>query len=88
MAYSKMSNHTHWLGIPVWLVRGLLPLIKLFAPSGSLIKDMLAALNHHLRPVTYTTAKAREMLGWRAKWDLKFGLEDAEKWLREQALVH
>ena len=84
MAYAKMNGRGRWLAIPVWLVRGLLPLIKVFASSGSLIKDMPAALNHHLRPVIYTTAKAREMLGWRAKWDIQSGLADAEKWLREK----
>ena len=87
MGYAKMSGHHRWLGIPVWLVRGLLPLIKLLTPSGSLIKDMPAALNHHLRPITYTTAKAREMLGWQAEWDIPSGLADAEKWLREQGLA-
>ncbi len=87
LAYAKMNGRNRWLGIPVWLVRGLLPLIKLFAPSGSLIKDMPAALNHHLRPVVYTTAKAREKLGWRVKWDIQSGLADSEKWLREQGYI-
>jgi len=34
-----------------------------------------------------TIVEAREMLGWRAKWDLKCGLADAEKWLREQGYI-
>jgi nucleoside-diphosphate-sugar epimerase len=87
IAYAKLSGHTRWLGIPVGLVRVLLPLIKPFAPAGSLIKDMPAALNHHLRPIVYTTAKAREKLGWHPKWDIQSGLADAVGWLKEQGIA-
>lgn len=85
--HAKLSGHTRWLGIPVGLVRVLLPLIKPFAPAGSLVKDMPAALNHHLRPVVYTTAKAREKLGWRPKWSLLDGVADAGRWLKEQGYI-
>lgn len=86
-AYGRLAGHTRWLGIPVWLVRVCMPLIKPFAPAGSLLKDMPAALEHHLRPIVYSTAKARERLGWRAKWDIDSGLADAARWLKEQGIA-
>ena len=85
--YMKMAGRTRWLGLPVGVVRGVLALMKPFAPAGSMLKDMPAALNHHLRPIVYSTAKAREKLGWRAGWSLTDGLADAEKWLREQGHI-
>lgn len=88
MTLGKLGGRSRWLGLPIGLVRLFLPLIKYFAPAGSLLRDMPAALNHHLRPMVYTTAKAREKLGWRAKWDIQSGLADAAKWLKEQGITN
>ncbi len=85
-AYARHAGRSgRWLGIPPALVRLLLPLIKPFAPAGSLLQDMPAALNHFLRPVVYPTDKARQMLGWRPRWDIEQGLANAAAWLNAQA---
>lgn len=81
-AYAKHAGRSgRWLGIPTALVRGFMPLVKLAAPAGSIVKDMPAVLDHHLRPVVYSTEKARRVLGWQPRWSIEDGLADAAAWL-------
>ncbi|MCU0466682.1 MAG: NAD-dependent epimerase/dehydratase family protein [Anaerolineae bacterium] len=81
-AYAKHSGRSgRWLGIPTGLVRLFMPLVKLTAPAGSIVKDMPAVLDHHLRPVVYSNEKARRVLGWQPHWPIEDGLTDAAAWL-------
>lgn len=86
-AYAALKGRSRWLGIPSWIVGALAPVIALLAPRGTLFKDFPAVLRGNLRQVTFSTEKARRLLGWQPKMSLAQGIQSCVPYLKEIGLL-
>lgn len=86
-AYAALKGRDRWIGIPTVIVRGLAPVIAALAPRGTLFKDFPAVLTGNMRQVTFSTEKARRLLGWRAKMSFAEGIQSCVPYLKEIGLL-
>ncbi len=85
--YSLLAGHDNWLAIPPSLVYAAAWAVMLVAPRISMARDMPDQVHFLQRQVTYSMAKARDLLGWSPKVDLDTGIARCAPWLREQGLL-
>lgn len=86
-AYSRLAGHQNWLGIPIWLAKGLTHLVAPFARPWSMLKYAPTMLEYADRYVNFKMDKARRLLGWEPRVDLQTGVHNCVPWLREQGLL-
>ncbi|MBK8026410.1 MAG: NAD(P)-dependent oxidoreductase [Chloroflexi bacterium] len=58
-----------------------------FAPPSSLLRDLPELLRQYLEKTTFSTAKARERLGWTQQVGLAEGILRCEPYLRQKGLL-
>jgi nucleoside-diphosphate-sugar epimerase len=88
LGYAKLAGHQNWLGIPPALVAGLARIIAALSLPGSRTKaapDVVSAL-YSQRSVDMS--KARTLLNWQPKIDLKTGIESCVPYLRSKGWLH
>lgn len=86
--YMQLAGHDRWLAIPVPLVQVLAPLVD----TGALvirgeplnIRDLVHFLTGQQ---TYSMDKARERLGWQARFSLEEGIQRCVPYLEEKGLL-
>lgn len=87
--YQRLAGHQRWLALPVAPLRALTSALAAVAPAGSILKAGPVALRLLLRRrVVHRNDKARRLLGWQPKTDLRTGVERCAPWLRERGLFH
>jgi nucleoside-diphosphate-sugar epimerase len=86
-AYSKLAGHESWLGIPPVLVSPFAAMVGKLAKPQTQFKELPNMLRLTQGRVTYTMTKARELLDWQPKVDLKTGIQNCAPWLREKGLL-
>ncbi len=86
--YQRLAGHQRWFAIPVSPVRRLVTALAALAPAEHLLKAAPVALDMMLRPsLVFRNAKARQLLGWEPRTDLRTGVERCAPWLRERGLL-
>ena len=86
-AWSRLSGHERYLGIPTPLAKigGLVA--KPFAKEGTYLRELNANLDHVNRYVTIDSSKAKRLLGWQPRHTLESGVQATIPWLREIGLM-
>jgi nucleoside-diphosphate-sugar epimerase len=84
--YSALAGHQSWLGIPTILIKLLIPIIRPFSKS-DIIKDGRGFLKYLTDNTTYSTQKARDLLGWSPKISLDEGIKRCIPYLKEKGLL-
>lgn len=87
LGYASLAGHHNWLPIPPFLAKTGAGIAMGFAPPASLLRDLPDMVDQFLSSVTYSTAKARSMLGWTQKVSLQEGIARCEPYLREKGLL-
>jgi nucleoside-diphosphate-sugar epimerase len=73
---------------PTGLASGLAAGVALGARAARRPTEVNAAAARYLaRTGTYSIARAREVLGYAPRYDLRQGMERTEWWLREQGMI-
>ena len=86
-AWSRLSGHESYLGIPMPLAKVGGWLVKPFAPAGSYLKELNANLDYMDRYVRIDASKAKELLGWEPAYSLEEGVAATVPWLKEMGLA-
>ncbi len=86
-AWSRLSGHESYLGIPMILGKFAGVAVKPFAKEGSYLSQLNANLDYVERYVRIDASKARELLGWEPSYTLEAGVEATVPWLREIGLM-
>lgn len=85
--YAQLKGKS-WKPIPLKpLMLPVAHLIKLFSPAISTGKDLPALANFAMRDVTFSMAKARDLLGWSPKVSLEAGIISCVPSLKERELL-
>lgn len=87
LSYARLVGHQNWVSIPPFLAKTGAGLIMGFAPPASLFRDLPELVDQFLSHVNYSTAKARQRLGWSQKIALEDGIERCVPYLREKGLL-
>ncbi|MCB9453406.1 MAG: SDR family NAD(P)-dependent oxidoreductase [Anaerolineaceae bacterium] len=85
--YSQLVGHQAWFGLPVWMGTVVAPLAELVMTLRGTPQDVPALISYVTGQRTYSTAKARELLGWQPKTSLADGIQQCAPWLREKGLL-
>jgi nucleoside-diphosphate-sugar epimerase len=86
-AWSKLSGHDGYLGIPMPLAKFGGVVAKPFAKKGSYLSELNRNLDYVDRYVRIDASKARELLDWQPKHSLESGVEATVPWLRQVGLM-
>jgi nucleoside-diphosphate-sugar epimerase len=86
-AYSRLAGHQTWLGIPVWLVKGISLLASFFSKQGSFLKYLPSLVDYTNHYINCKNSKAQRLLGWAPKVDLETGVHNCVPWLRYKGLL-
>lgn len=86
-AWSRLSGHDRYLGIPTFLVKFGGLVAKPFAKEGSYLKELNANLDHVNRYVRIDSSKAKAILGWEPSYTLEAGVQATIPWLRQIGLM-
>jgi nucleoside-diphosphate-sugar epimerase len=86
-AWSRLSGHDSYLGIPMALAKFGGLVVKPFAKKGSYLSELNANLDYIDRYVRIDASKARRLLGWEPRYSLEEGVAATVPWLREAGLM-
>jgi nucleoside-diphosphate-sugar epimerase len=86
-AYSRLAGHQTWVGIPVWLVKGMSLIAALFSKQGSMLKYLPDLIDYTNRYINCSNTKAQRLLGWHPQVDLETGAQNCVPWLRKKGLL-
>jgi nucleoside-diphosphate-sugar epimerase len=86
-SFARLAGHQSWLGVPPLLLWPLVQLIGRLSPRSSPMVDLPELLPFSQRYITYSTEKARCLLGWTPKVTLQQGIDGTADWLRERGLL-
>lgn len=87
LAYAALAGHKNWVSVPPMLARAGAGLVMGFASTTSILRDLPELVDQFMEKVTYSTAKARERLGWQPKISLHEGIERSIPYLKELGLL-
>ncbi|MBL8134750.1 MAG: SDR family NAD(P)-dependent oxidoreductase [Anaerolineae bacterium] len=87
LGYARLAGHQSWLSLPPFLAKTAAGMIMGFAPPASLLRDLPELLDQYLEKSVFSTARARERLGWSAQVGLTEGIERCAPYLREKGLL-
>jgi len=85
--YSRLAGHQSWLGVPIWLAKGIAGIAAFFGKSGSMLKYLPSLIDYTNRYVNCKNTKARHLLGWSPQIDLETGVQNCIPWLRDKGLL-
>ncbi|MEM6529025.1 MAG: NAD(P)-dependent oxidoreductase [Chloroflexota bacterium] len=85
--YSALAGHSNWLGVPAPLATLGLDVRAYLAEKGSPDVSWGEKARYIQRDVTYSMAKARDLLEWQPSVPLAEGIANTAPWLREQGLL-
>ena len=85
--YKKIAGHNKWFGFPLWLAKVLAPLIDAGLTIANQPQDVQDLLDYASSQITFSTQKANDILGWKARTTLDEGMQHCEAWLREEGLL-
>lgn len=86
-AWSRLSGHDKYLGIPMVLGKLAGMVTRPFAKKGSYLSELNANLDYIDRFVRIDASKARDVLGWTPRYTLEAGVAATIPWLRETGLM-
>jgi nucleoside-diphosphate-sugar epimerase len=86
-AWSRLSGHDRYLGLPMFLAKFGGLVVKPFAKKGSYLSELNANLDYIERYVRIDASKARELLGWEPHYTLESGVTATIPWLRRVGLM-
>ena len=86
-AWSRLSGHESYLGIPMPLAKLGGWMVKPFARKGSYLRELNANLDYIDRYVRIDASKAKRLLGWAPRYSLEEGVAATVPWLREIGLA-
>ncbi|HRF94441.1 MAG TPA: NAD-dependent epimerase/dehydratase family protein, partial [Aggregatilineales bacterium] len=84
--YSQLVGHQWWLGIPTPFIKLLIRIISPFTKL-DMIKGGIGFLKFITSDTTYSTQKARDLLGWSPKISLEEGVKRCIPYLKEKGLL-
>jgi nucleoside-diphosphate-sugar epimerase len=87
-AYARLAGHDRWLAVPPALLWPAALLAGWLAPANGPLKDLPDLLPFSQSTVTYSTAKARDLLGWSPQIALDEGIAGCAEWLRAAGLLN
>jgi len=85
--YSRLAGHQGWLAFPPRLVYPFAGLIGALARANTQAKELPNMIRLTQAHVTYKMTRARDVIGWEPKVDLRTGVERCAPWLREKGLL-
>jgi len=85
--YQALIGRDRWIGVPIPLLKLVVPLVAMLAPKHSQLKDLPDLLGLVTSGITYKMDKARDVLGWTASVDLQQGIDRCVPYLREKGLL-
>lgn len=86
-AWSRLSGHDRYLGLPMVLAKFGGVVVKPFAKKGSYLSELNANLDYIERYVRIDASKAKELLGWEPRYTLESGVQATIPWLRQAGLM-
>jgi nucleoside-diphosphate-sugar epimerase len=87
MSYAAMRGHSNAVSVPLWALQPPLALFDWLLPLTGRRLPVRAMLNFMCSDLTYSTRKARDLLGWRPRVDLDEGMRRTEAWLRAEGYL-
>jgi nucleoside-diphosphate-sugar epimerase len=85
--YADLVGNRRWLHIPMPLIKAFASLVVPFAKPQTYAKEMPQNLAYMERYVRIRGTKAKNVLGWTPKTDLKSGVQMCVPWLKAQGLL-
>lgn len=86
-AYAHLAGKDGWLGLPVWFMRLLAPVLEFGLMLRGEPKDIPDLLPYSQSQTTYSMKKAHDLLGWQASTPLHAGIQNCAPYLREKGLL-
>ncbi len=86
-AWSRLSGHDRYLGIPTFLAKFGGLVAKPFAKEGTYLRELNANLDHVNRYVRIDSSKAKTLLDWEPSYTLESGVQATIPWLRRVGLM-
>jgi nucleoside-diphosphate-sugar epimerase len=86
-AWSRLSGHDRYLGLPMFLAKFGGFVVKPFAKKGSYLSELNKNLDYIERYVRIEASKAKELLGWEPRYSLESGVQATIPWLRQAGLM-
>jgi nucleoside-diphosphate-sugar epimerase len=87
LGYARLAGHQSWLGVPVWLAKGLVKAAAFVASKDSMIKLAPVYIEVATSQRQLRMDKARDLLGWTPRVSLDEGIQRCKPWLREIGLL-